>query len=111
MQSHINNAKKLTKLLDTKFQILGFKFGIDPLLDLVPNLGNIVGTFISFYLLWIAFQLKLPRKAYIHLMGNIAIDFLLGSVPIAGVIFDAFYKSNVRNLNLIEKYFSGELTA
>ncbi len=108
MDTHLTNAKRLTRLLDTKFQILGFKFGLDPLLDLIPGLGNIVGTFVSLYLLWIGYRINIPKKVYIQMIGNIIIDFAFGSIPFAGVVFDAFYKSNIRNLALLERYFEGE---
>ena len=101
---HFTNARRLTNLLDTKFNILGFKFGLDPLLDLIPGFGSLVGGFTSLYLFWIALQLDLPKKVYGLLLGNIIIDWILGSVPFAGVVMDAFYKSNVRNLKILEKY-------
>lgn len=105
MESHIKRAKQLTTLLDSKFNFLGIKFGLDPLLNFVPGTGNVVGVLTSFYLIWIAAKLNLPGNIFVRMLANVVLDFLFGSVPIAGVVFDAFYKANIRNLKLIEEHY------
>jgi hypothetical protein len=107
--THIAFAKKITHLMDLRFNMGGVKFGIDPLLDLIPGLGNIVATATSFYLFWIAIQLNVPKWVYGRMLWNIVVDFLFGVVPYVGVIFDVFYRANVRNYMLIEKYFDPKI--
>ena len=109
LHAHIRFAKKLVNLLDTKFHILGIKFGIDPLLDAIPGIGSIIGAAISCYLYWIAYKLNVPRIVYAKMAWNILFDFILGLIPVIGIVFDSFYKSNVKNLALIDTYFDPDI--
>ena len=105
MKAHLERVRFMTHILDTRFSILGFKFGIDPLLSIIPSLGSIIGSATSIYLFWIGWKGSLPRELQTKMLVNIIIDFVLGSIPVAGVVFDAFYKANLRNLKIIEEYF------
>lgn len=107
--SHIQFARKLVRLLDTKFHLFGIRFGIDPLLDIIPAAGNIFAAATSCYLFWIAQKLHVPKKVYAQMFGNILLDFIFGVVPVIGVVFDVLYKSNVRNFALLERYFDPEI--
>lgn len=109
LHQHIRFAKKLVNLLDTKFHIFGLRFGIDPLLDAIPGIGDIMGAVTSCYLYWIAYKLRVPRVVYMKMAWNILFDFVLGLIPVIGIVFDSFYKSNVKNLVLIEKYFDPDV--
>lgn len=106
LTQEIGNAKKLTTILDTKFKIWRFSFGIDPILNVVPWLGSAVGAVTSLYILWIAYRMNASALVYFRMFWNIFIDFWLGSIPIIGIVFDAFYKSNVRNIKIIEELHS-----
>lgn len=109
LRDHIEFAKRLVRLMDTRFSFLGVRFGLDPILDFIPFFGDLVGLIVSLYLFWIASELKVPRQVYFQMLGNIIIDYLLGLIPIAGVVFDAFYRSNVKNLGLLEKYIEPDV--
>lgn len=109
LHAHIRFAKKLVNLLDTKFHIFGLRFGIDPLLDAIPGIGDVMGAVTSCYLYWIAYKLNVPRMVYAKMAWNILFDFILGLIPVIGIVFDSFYKSNVKNLALIEKYFDPDI--
>ncbi len=104
INNHIERAKRLSVLLDNKFKILGFNFGIDPILDFIPGIGSIIGGITSAYIFWIALQIKVPTVIYFRMGFNILLDTILGEIPIVGAIFDAFYKSNIKNLKLLEPY-------
>lgn len=90
--------------MDNKFQLFGVKFGVDPILDIIPGFGNIFGVILSSYLFWIAYHLNVPKSVYAKMAKNIGLDFLLGAVPFAGVVFDLLYKANVKNLALLEPF-------
>lgn len=107
--SHIQFARKLVRLLDTKFHVFGIRFGIDPLLDMIPGAGNIVAAVTSCYLFWIAKELHVPTGVYVRMIGNIVLDFVFGVVPVIGIVFDVLYKSNVKNFSLLETYFDPEI--
>ena len=90
MKEHIHFAKRLVNLMDAKFSILGIRFGIDPILDFWPGFGSFVGAFISSYLFWIAYKLKVPALIYIKMGWHIFLDLLIGGLPLVGFIFDLF---------------------
>jgi hypothetical protein len=102
-------AKQLTRLMDTQFSFLGVRFGLDPILDFIPFFGDLIGTIVSFYLFLLAKTLKVPKIVYLQMLGNILIDSFLGLIPFAGIVFDAYYRSNVKNLAILEKYLEPEV--
>ncbi len=101
---HYRTARLLTHIFDEQFKVGGFRFGLDPLLDVLPVGGDILGAAISFYLIWLAIELKLPADKIAQMMGNIAFDFLLGLIPVLGIITDAAFKANVKNMQILEEY-------
>lgn len=103
-KSHYIFADKLVKILDTKFNVFGLKFGIDPFLDLYPVFGNIIGVGISCYVFWIAYQFSVPQKIYWRMAWNIVVDFIMGAIPFAGFFLDLFYRANAKNLALLTPY-------
>lgn len=103
MDSHIKNARLLTSLLETKFSFLGFKFGLDPLIGLIPFVGDFVGFILSAYIIWIGHQINLPAKELAKMWRNIVFDLILGAVPFLGDVSDFFYKASTRNLMILEK--------
>lgn len=104
MKSHLRFAVFLVHLLDNKFRIFNFRFGIDPLLGLIPGFGDAASLLLSFYLVWIGTQLKLPRNRINKMFLNIMLDFLFGLIPLAGDAIDFVYKANSRNLRIIREY-------
>jgi hypothetical protein len=108
-RTHLVFARNLAILLDNRFQIFGLRFGIDPILDIVPGLGDIMGALLSLYLIVIAKKLHIPEEKIALMWRHIIIDFLIGLVPGIGVIGDVFYKSNLKNLRIIEENLPNEV--
>ena len=100
--------RQLSKNLDESFTIPGtnIKFGMDALLGLVPGGGDLVSGIFSLYMLRAAIKMKLPKKAIFSMLVNILLDTTIGIIPVAGDIFDIFWKSNKRNLKIIEKHLA-----
>ena len=100
--------RQLSKNLDESFTIPGtkIKFGMDALLGLVPGGGDIVSGVFSLYMLRAAIKMKLPKRAIFSMFLNIIVDTTVGVIPVAGDIFDIFWKSNKRNLQIIEKHLN-----
>ncbi len=94
----------MTNLLENRFQILGMKFGLDPILGMFPGLGDIVTAAISCYMVWIAVQMKAPAQLISRMLQNIFLDFILGVIPVVGDLSDFVYKSNTKNLQLLENF-------
>ncbi len=105
INAHIEFARRLTLVMDTRFNVLGVRVGIDPLLDIIPGVGNILAAATSFYLLWIGVQIQVPGHILRRMIWNILADYALGVVPVVGIVFDIFYRANVKNFALLEKYF------
>lgn len=99
----------VSDLLDNKFKIVGFRFGIEPLLGLIPGVGDFIGLVMSFYLIWIAVQLKLPQDKVQQMVLNVLFDFIIGLFPVIGDVADFVFKSNVRNIQILKEFAPGEI--
>jgi hypothetical protein len=104
MQTHIRIAEILTELLESKFQIGKFRFGLDPLLGIMPILGDIIPVAVSFYMVWIGRRMKLPEESINRMIQNIVIDFIIGIVPFFGDIGDFVFKANTKNLAILKAF-------
>lgn len=102
----IARARALARLLDTAIRIPGtnIRFGLDPIIGLVPGLGDIASAMLSGYIVLSGIRLGASRSIVARMIGNIAIDTLVGSVPVLGDLFDASWKSNERNVALLERH-------
>jgi len=99
-------ARRLVTLLDDGIRIPGTRFGIglDPILGaLLPVAGDAITSAGSASLLLLALRERVPAVVLLRMVMNIGVDTLLGSVPIVGDVFDAFYRSNRKNLELVER--------
>lgn len=102
----LNRIRKLSRLMDASIRIpgIGFRFGLDPIIGLVPGAGDLIATAISAYIILMAVRFRLPRNAVGWMVFNVALEAVVGSVPLLGDLFDAYYKSNIRNLALLEQH-------
>ncbi|WP_017298091.1 DUF4112 domain-containing protein [Nodosilinea nodulosa] len=110
---NLDRIRRISRLMDTAFKIpvLGLKIGWDPVLGLVPGLGDLIATAVSAYVIVLAARFRLPRGILAQMVFNIGLEAVVGTVPLLGDVFDAFYKSNVRNLKLLEAHLQCKSTA
>jgi hypothetical protein len=96
----------MTRLLDSAFQIPGtrFRFGVDALIGLVPGIGDAVGAVFSCFLVFQAARLGVSKATLARMMGNVALDTIVGEIPLLGDMFDAGWKANTKNLALLEAH-------
>lgn len=106
MRNHVRLAGVFAKLLDSQFKIGNFRFGIDPLLGIIPGIGDVIPLVLSFYIVWIAKELKVPAHEISKMYQNIVFDLVLGIIPIVGDMSDFVYKANSKNMDIIKKYAS-----
>ncbi|HWC75730.1 MAG TPA: DUF4112 domain-containing protein [Gemmatimonadales bacterium] len=94
--------------LDAGFRIPGtnLRFGLDPLLGLIPGAGDAAGAVLAGWIFIEAIRLGAPRATLIRIAGNVALDAGLGAVPILGDIFDFAWKANLRNVALLERHLT-----
>jgi len=105
-ESTVARSRAIAHWLDDAFRVPGtrLRFGLDPLIGLIPGLGDIVGGLLSTYIVIEALRTKAPRALLLRMLGNLGVDMLLAAVPIAGDLFDAGWKANSRNLSLLRQH-------
>jgi hypothetical protein len=102
----LERMRALTRLLDTAFQLPGgFRFGIDPLIGLVPGVGDIIASGLSIWLIYDAARLGIKKRILLLMIVNVVIEAAVGAFPVLGDILDAVWKANVRNMRLVEKHY------
>jgi hypothetical protein len=98
-------ARTLARLLDSAVRVPGtnIRFGADAVIGLLPGLGDIGGAALAGYLVILAQRLGVPRAVVLRMLANVAVDTIAGSVPVIGDLFDVAYKSNLKNVALLER--------
>ena len=106
-------VRQLANLLDSRFRIPGTRqtFGIEPVIGIVPGIGDAVGLVASAYLVSRAVGLGARGWTLASMLVTIALDATVGSVPVAGTVFDVVYKANTRNVRLLEQHVSDPAAA
>jgi len=96
---------RLGWLMDDLFRVpvLGWRFGLDAVIGLIPALGDTTTSLVSFYILANAVRYRVPKITLLRMGLNIAIDYVVGSLPVVGDLADAWWKSNQMNLELLRK--------
>jgi hypothetical protein len=105
-ESRLRRLDKLAQILDTAFPIPGtrFRVGLDGLLGLIPGVGDTLGAAFSAYIVLEAARLGAPKGILLRMIRNLAVETVVGLVPILGDIFDIAWKANVRNLALLREH-------
>ncbi len=98
----------LATMLDTAFIVPGtnVRFGVESLLRLVPGFGDALASALSFYLLYEASRLGVPRLLMARMAANVLLEGMVGAVPFAGDAFDVFFRANRRNVALLRAHFA-----
>jgi len=100
----VQRLRTLANLLDNAFQVPGtrFRVGLDALIGVVPGIGDAIGALFSTYIVFQAARLGASRATLVRMLGNVALDTIVGEIPLLGDLFDAGWKANMRNLALLE---------
>ena len=100
-------AQKLANLTDSKIRIpfLSIRLGLDFLVGLIPVVGDIIMVGVSLSIVAMAKSMQVPTALRVAMLKNITIDFLLGLIPFVGDLVDLFYKSNQKNVRIMEKWW------
>lgn len=93
-------------MLDTAFQIPGtrIRIGLDAILGLIPGAGDVLSAALGSYIVMAAVRAGAPMPVIARMLGNVALDTAVGSIPVLGDLFDIAFKSNKRNAELLERY-------
>ena len=115
-KDHVDSVERLrrlrrlsgiARLMDTAVGIPGtrFRFGADSVLGLLPLVGDGAGAMVGFYIVNEARRLGVPPHILARMVRNVGLDALVGSVPIFGDLFDVYFKSHRRNVDMIMEHF------
>lgn len=109
-QQRIARLDALANLLDTALAIPGtnVRFGLDSLIGLFPGVGDLITSAMSLYIVHEARALGAPKYLIMPIIGNIAVDSLVGAVPVVGDAFDVLFRANRRNMALLNTYLETE---
>ncbi|WP_262915266.1 DUF4112 domain-containing protein [Niabella ginsengisoli] len=99
-------VRRITRLMDEQFSIGGFKFGLDPILNLIPVAGDISGYIISISLIITMVKHGASGRLAAKMLVNATLDALIGAIPVLGWVFDFTYKANTRNLKLLSEHYT-----
>ncbi|GAN62562.1 hypothetical protein AA0313_0946 [Acetobacter indonesiensis NRIC 0313] len=101
----LRRVQRLAWVLDAAFRLPGtrFRLGIDALVGLIPVGGSLIMGAVSLYIVWEGWQMRLPPSVLARMVANILLETAVDAVPVAGDIFDAAFKANLRNVALMEQ--------
>lgn len=106
----LRRARRASRLLDESIRVPGtdFRLGVDPILSVVPGGGDAAAAALSLYVVAEAARAGVPTPVLMRMLGNVGVDAVGGSVPVAGTVFDALWKANRRNVKLFEAYVEAQ---
>ncbi len=103
LERDIERVRALARAMDAQFEIAGIKFGWDSIIGLIPIAGDIGTAMVGLYPILIAKKHNLSKLTRWRMAANFAMDLAFGAVPLAGDVFDLAFKSNLKNLALLEQ--------
>lgn len=106
----VRRVERLARVMDAAIAIpgLGRRIGWDALIGLIPAAGDTLTAVIALYPVAEALRLGAPRGVIARMLANVGVDWLVGSVPLAGDLFDVAFRANVRNAKLLRAWFDAE---
>jgi hypothetical protein len=102
----VERLRTMARLLDSAIAIPGtrYRFGLDALIGLVPGIGDAIGAIFSTLIVYQAARLGASRSTLARMMANVALDTIVGEVPLLGDVFDAGWKANIKNMALLDAH-------
>lgn len=102
----VRRVKRMGHLLDEAIHVPGTNatIGLDPILGIVPGVGDAVATLFSLYIVLEAVWAGVSGSTLLRMLAYIGVDAVVGSIPVVGTIFDAFWKANKWNARLLESH-------
>ena len=107
-QAALDRIRRLSTVLDDAVRVPGtnVRVGLDPVLGIVPGAGDAIAAAISLYVVFEAYRLDAPRSMLAKMVGLLAVDAVIGSIPLLGPVFDAFWKANAWNAKSLERHLT-----
>lgn len=104
-RAEIERLDRLADLLDSRFRVpvVGWRFGLDAVVGLIPGVGDVAALGPAAYLVYRAHRLGADRRTVGRMALNAGVDFAVGGIPLVGDVFDAAFKANRRNIELLKR--------
>ena len=101
----LDRIRSLSRLLDSSIRlpIVNYRIGLDAVIGLVPGIGDAIGMLLSSYIVFEAARMGAGKSVIARMVANVALESVVGAIPVLGDIFDATFKANLRNLRLLEQ--------
>ncbi|OJF93971.1 DUF4112 domain-containing protein [Pararhizobium antarcticum] len=105
--NRLRRLRLLARMMDTAIRVPGtsIRFGADSIVGLLPVVGDAGGALVGLYIVNEARRLGVPSHKLTRMVSNVALDGLVGSVPLLGDLFDVYFKSHRRNVKIILDHF------
>jgi hypothetical protein len=105
-QRNLDLLRRWARIFDSAFRLPGtnIRFGIDPILGLVPGIGDLATPILSMFMVWHGARLGVPKVVLARMVLNALIDAAAGLIPVAGDLFDFGWKATAWNLTLLERH-------
>ena len=102
--AELKRLDDLADLLDSRFRVpvVGWRFGLDGVLGLIPGIGDVAALGPSAYIVWQAHKMGASKGTIGRMAVNTGLDFVIGGIPLIGDVFDVAYKANRRNIALLK---------
>ena len=102
----VARLEALARLMDGAFVLPGtrIRYGVDGIIGLIPVVGDIIATALSLWLVREARALGAPWHITARMLGNVAVQGLVGTVPVAGDAFDVLFRANMRNVRILRRW-------
>jgi hypothetical protein len=96
---------QLSRWMDGLFRIpgTGWRFGLDAIVGLIPGVGDTASTLVGFYILAAGVRYRVSKVTLLRMGLNIGVDYVFGAIPVIGDLFDAAWKSNTKNVELLRR--------
>lgn len=102
----LERMRSLSRLLDTAFTLPGgFRIGIDPIIGLIPAIGDFIASSLSIWFLYDAARLGIRKRVLALMVLNVMLEAAVGAIPVLGNVADAIWKANARNMALVERHY------
>lgn len=102
----VAELRNLADILDARWRVPGtnFRFGADGLASIFPVIGDTATAVLGAWIILQAARMGVPKSTLVRMVGNVGIDWAVGSIPVVGTIFDFAFKSNLRNMRLLNRH-------
>lgn len=110
-QAALARLDRYATLMDARFRVPGtrIRFGLDPIIGLLPGIGDALGLVLSLYVIVEAVRLGVSKRVLFSMLRNVGLEALVGMVPVLGDAFDIGFKANLRNAALLRSYIESRL--